>query len=582
MKHKLLTGIVLAASLALSGCTIFNPTPTPAPEEPLFHFVDSVVKLQPGETYNIDFEYKNIEFNEDKITWATDNQEIASIDTTHLVVTAVDFGTTFIHAYAKDKNTNVDFHDSLKIVIKNPDQLWDETQDSLRNGAKTLDFYSLNDFHGSTEYNSEQSEPGINYLSSFMKQEMAKNEAGSVFTSSGDMWQGSCDSNLTHGALVNDWMELLNCSAMTVGNHEFDWTIETIKENINHMAFPLISCNIMEIGTETPVDWVEPYTTITKNGVHIGIVGAIGKNLKGDILTKNVKDVEFKDPNPYIVKYADFLREKGADVVLVLLHDSTNAISASTYSHIDGLFGGHAHSRENENYNGVPAIQASCNGKCVGHINMTYDFTNKKVSSSTGEILSSYANVCDKLGEDAETKALYDEYLMSDMLAPKDYVCSTYTGGISRNDIPYVYCDYAAKYYHEFHESDGYEFLCINTNGARAAINSGKQITYADVYKALPFDNILTVMSVLGKDLSYVMNYGVLYAEGQGRTNLSALMEKATDPNKKYYVLTIDYVATYENKSSYVTIEKTYEEDEALPRNILRRYLKDYPTNCNI
>ena len=460
------------------------------------------------------------------------------------------------------------------------EELWDESQDSLRSGKKNLDFYNLNDFHGAVEYNSDLYEPGINYLSSYFKYLKSNNEDGTVFTSSGDMWQGSCDSNLTKGQLVVDWMNLLGFEAQAVGNHEFDWTIDVIKENIAKMDFPLLACNICDIGTNNPVNWTTPYTTVTKKGVHIGIIGAIGETLKTSILSKNVKDVEFKDPNSLIGIYADELREKGADVVLVLLHDSTTAINSSTYEKIDGLFAGHAHTRENETYGGVPAIQAGSNGKYIGHISLEYDFSTNAVVNSSGEYF--YGSNSISYGIDAETKTLYDGYLNSEMLAPKYEVVSSYTGGISKENIPSLYNYYEYRYYNEFHSSDNYEITAVNTNSARSEIPSGKAITYGDIYKALPFDNTLCVISILGSNISRVCNYGYFSTPSIDVASYSDISNMCNEPNKKYYFLTIDYIATNEAKSRYVTIEKVYEEEAALPRNIVSKYLSGYPSNAHM
>jgi hypothetical protein len=54
-----------------------------------------------------------------------------------------------------------------------------------------------------------------------------------VFLSSGDMWQGGSSSNSTKGKIVTDWMNYLGFEAMALGNHEFDWGTDAIRENVD-------------------------------------------------------------------------------------------------------------------------------------------------------------------------------------------------------------------------------------------------------------------------------------------------------------------------------------------------------------
>ena len=97
------------------------------------------------------------------------------------------------------------------------DGLWDNSQDYLRTGTKNYSFYNLNDFHGSVEQNLDNMEVGISYLSNYLKREQENNpETGYIFTNSGDMWQGSADSNITRGKLVIDWLNSLNCRAQAI------------------------------------------------------------------------------------------------------------------------------------------------------------------------------------------------------------------------------------------------------------------------------------------------------------------------------------------------------------------------------
>lgn len=517
------------------------------------------------------------------VTWSSLDDNIASVSSTGLV-NALAVGNTTITVTTTDGGFTATCLVRVNPNNEDPNNFWDDSQDSLRFGTKNIDFYSFNDFHGATEFDEDNSEPGIKKLSTYLKNAKDDNPEGFVLTSSGDMWQGSADSNITRGRLVNDWMNLADFSAMTLGNHEFDWTINIINANQATAEFPFLACNIIEDDTNQPVNWVEPFTTITKNGVHIGIIGAIGEGITSDILASNVEGLTFANPEPYVVSWAQYLRNNGADVVLYLLHDTVTNISSLEGNAVDAIFGGHSHegqSSPSSSYS-TTAIQAYSNGKDVGHIDLTYSFTNESVTSSEGEILDTRSFRISSLADDPETASMYQTYLDNEISVIKDEVRLPNGQGIEKSDIPNVYNQYAYRYFKEFKDTtDAYEIFMVQTNYARSAIASG-DITYGMIYKALPFDNALYLVSVRGSDISGTLSdYGIFYVPSQSSQISGSSLYNYLTPSETYYILTVDYIALKYPHCNVMNVVETYTEENALPRNIVSRYIPGYPTNIN-
>lgn len=525
------------------------------------------------------------------VQWSSSNDDVASISNTGLI-TGIDVGNVTITVTTVDGG----FYDSCQVRVnqkQEPSNFWDTTQDSLRYGTKDLDFYSMNDFHGAVEFNDEAYEPGINKLSTYLKNAKADNPEGFVLTSSGDMWQGSADSNITRGRLVTDWLNVLDVSAMALGNHEFDWTIDVIKSNMASSEFPLLACNIIEDSTQQPVDWVEPYTTITKNGVHIGIIGAIGEGITSDILSSNVEGLSFANPEPYVISWADYLRDNGADIVLYLLHDSVTDISTLEGNAVDAIFGGHTHKGENTleddpgmPYN-TPAVQAWSNGKDVGHIFLRYDFANEEVVSDSyspnAEVLDTRSFQLSSLIDDPETASMYQEYLDNEISAIKNEVRLEDGPGIAKGSIPNIYNQYAYRYFKDFKDTtNSTDIFMVQTNNARAAIPAG-DITYGDIYKALPFDNSLYLATVKGSDITGTLyNYGTFYLPSQNSNISGSNLDDYVVASQTYNILIIDFIAQKEYFCDVINVVEMYTEENALPRNIVSRYIPGYPGNVNL
>ena len=456
-----------------------------------------------------------------------------------------------------------------------PEIVWDASQDSLRTGTQTVDFYNINDLHGSIELSGN--EPGIAKISTYLKERKTANPGGYVFVSTGDMWQGSADSNITKGKLIVDWMNYEGCSAMALGNHEFDWTTDSILANQERANFPFLACNIINKETGKAVDWAEPYTTITRNGVHIGIIGAIGEGITSSIISTNVRGLTFDNPDGYVVKWSNYLKENGADVILFLYHFAPENTNSSLGKYVNGVFGGHDH-KEAKTYlsNSVPVLEAQANGKGVSRISMRYDFSKKEVSYGTCNNSQIYPNYYE---DNPEVVAIKNQYadqinaIKNEQVAEISYYMDAYS------DIPLLYDRYAFQYYKN-EVAGNKDIKFVVTNNARAGFNAGI-VTYGDIYKALPFDNYLTLCKATGRNIRQIATYG------SSRWYLPGVSESLIDrndvknymsDNDTYYFLAINYISESDNYSSWMSIEETYTEEGALPRNIVKKYMGiEYP-----
>ncbi len=453
---------------------------------------------------------------------------------------------------------------------------WDDSQIELRAGTKELDFYNLNDTHGAIENTSE--EPGIAKIATYLKNKKDANPNSYVLTSSGDMWQGSADSNITRGALMTDWMNYMGFSAMALGNHEFDWTIDSITQNQQIANFPFLACNIIDNSTNEEVDWVDPYTTITRNGIRIGIIGAIGEGITNSILASNVKGLTFANPDTYVEKWSKYLKDNGADVILYLYHGSTDEMSDYIGTYCDAAFGAHNHKNERRTIGrrGVPAVEAGSNGKYIGHINLKFNFSEKKVSwGNYGYDNSGLSRMSDD-GGTLEIKAKYANQINT--------VKNEQVARISRKldsfyDVPHYYNRYAYRYYNDTVENPQNIYAVVTNNG-RADISSGI-VTYGSIYKALPFDNSLVLFHASGRSIkritSYASSHWYIPTVSENTINYDNAAQYFQN-DTTYYILTINYISENESYSSWLRPDHEFLEDEALPRNIFKHYLSiEYP-----
>ena len=225
-----------------------------------------------------------------------------------------------------------------------------------------VDFYNINDLHGKIA--DGENHPGVDELTTYLKKAKKTNDH-TVLLSSGDMWQGTSESNLTKGLLTTDWMNSVGFAAMALGNHEYDWGEDPIKENVHLAQFPILAINVYDRTTNKRVDYCKSSTIVKKGDIKIGIIGAMG-DCYSSISADKVKNVYFKTGNDLtklVKEESTKLRSQGADYIVMLLHDgfeqsksnSTTSVTArdlkSYYDvalsdgYVDLVFEGHTHQR---------------------------------------------------------------------------------------------------------------------------------------------------------------------------------------------------------------------------------------------
>ena len=402
----------------------------------------------------------------------------------------------------------------------------------------TIDFYALNDFHGAVEYQAGK-QTGLSRIGKYLLDIKEKKPDTTVILSSGDMFQGSVDSNLNHGALVTDMMIAIGFDSMTIGNHEFDWGEEAIRNNQKNMKFPLLACNIFYKGTETSPDYLRPYTTFMKGDIKIGVIGAVQAGIGTSILRSISDKFDFVSPNKYIQKYSDILfKNENCDAVVLSTHDGnyssykalTENSSVSGRKYIDGLFLGHDHQLYNDVENGVPYVEGYSNGKMISHIALT--IKNHKVIDYSNDVISTI----EKCYEPADSlEAIYAKYLpeidkIKNTVVGKTttYLSKTTLGQIASKSIHY----YINKHTDEF--DFRVDFAGVNAGGVRSTIAAGN-VTYGMIFQVFPFDNNVVCADVDAYGLSLYQSYAGNYSYTGQQPTLGS--------DNLYHVGTINYVS---------------------------------------
>lgn len=455
-------------------------------------------------------------------------------------------------------------------IDANGDNICDSCDEPLFAEDNTaVDFYSVNDLHG--KYLDTDEQPGVDNLTTYFKQQKQNNQ-NTFFLSLGDMWQGSAESNSTHGALATEWMNEIGFSCMVYGNHEFDWGEDAIRENVELAEFPFLAINIYERDTNTLADYCEPSLMLTAGEVQIGVIGAIG-DCYSSISADKTRDIYFKTGaqlSRLVKDESTKLRNQGADYIVFAVHDGYDAYDESlSNGYVDLVFEGHTHSsyKKVDKY-GVHHLQGGGENKGISHARVVFDETETAMSISAQTIPNrTYANYA----PDDVIDRLVEKY--RDQIGDPNAVIGYNSRYRSSNEL----CETVARLYYETGIAEwGNQYPIVLGGGFLRArspydIPAG-DVTYAMLFSIFPFDNEIQLCSVKGDSLrdnffftsnnSYHIYYGSYGAE----------VQNSIDPTATYYIIVDSYTSQYAPNRLTVIASYTF---DVMARDLLKQYVAD-------
>ena len=439
----------------------------------------------------------------------------------------------------------------------------------------TIDIYGSNDIHGAVLEDLDDNRCGVGKFATYFKEK--GDQPNTLLIDQGDTWQGSIYSNYNHGNLITDVMNYIHFDAKSVGNHDFDWGVEYLKNNTarkyNGYGVPVLAGNVYDYNFDTKVVGnvqqsdigVKSVTYTLENGLKVGILGGIGSDQITSISSNFTREIAFTNHIDFIKEEATHLRnDENCDVIICSIHTGEESVRYNGLSdYVDLVLCGHTHQRESSHEDNLYYVQSNAYTQSFSHTTLTFDKTKKSVTKTkidyiyASDISSTVATI------DAGVQNIIDTYLDELDTAANEVLANNVTGNFYRgqyaeNLMAKAMFDEAAK--------EGYGDICLSfVNDARADL-LGRQWTYADLYQSFPFDNTVYIANINGREfLTEVVNWNYIYRNPSFTNN-------AIDPNGTYKIAVIDFIYLHTNKyrnydffpqtagTSTTTLNKNYRE----------------------
>ena len=258
------------------------------------------------------------------------------------------------------------------------------------------------DMHGniwgfSYEDSKESTNNGMSRLYTFIESER-ETHPGLILLDAGDDIQGTimtddlANKNPDELHPVIAAMNFMGYDAMTLGNHEFNWGITSMKKILSKADFPVLAANVKNAKGKYVTG--AGTTIINRDGVKVAVIGVVTPDVPiwdggkegiedyifesaayavKDEIAKLDKDVDIIIVSAHMGTYAEFDEDNGSDSGLKILEVNPE---------VDVLQLAHNHSIVKESYNDVPVVATRNGGRDIAKVVLTLDDDNNIISST--------------------------------------------------------------------------------------------------------------------------------------------------------------------------------------------------------
>ncbi len=456
-----------------------------------------------------------------------------------------------------------------------------------------------------------------------IKKDMESKGYQVIMLDAGDIIQGNALAKYDKGKSCIKFMNAVGYDAATIGNHEFDYGIDVLKDRITEAKFPFVSSNI--VYSDTGKTFVEPYIILEKPYGKIGIIGMTTPETKTSAMPKYVSDLNFLEGRVLIAStqmYVSKLIAEKCDLIIALGHmgSSDSCIGNRSEDIIDNVNGidifidGHDHKVKNNVVGHALQVETGSFTEHLGCI--VYEdgkWTEKMIS--LGEYTKADRNV-EKLVNNASYNV--EQNLSAPVGEAVNDMSGEFMPGLRNQEMTMGdFCSDAILWQSnqilgQDKKADG----CIVNGGAiRTGFNAGK-IKVRDVQSVFPFDNEMWVLTLKGSKLleiieastqrtpgemggfpqvagiEYTLNLTVPYENGPqypnslfyapaapgSRVTIKSVGGKAFNPDAEYRIVVFSFIKAGGDSYGGLTTDNAIVDAESLgvlDNECLQNYITD-------
>src|SRR5438094_4250740 len=274
---------------------------------------------------------------------------------------------------------------------------------ALESDTVCISILHTTDLHGhilpTADYNGDPDFGGLARCAAQIRRWRRENP-NSILIDVGDVYQGTEVSLRSKGELMIDLFNYLKYDAWIVGNHEFDWGIETFIDALQRSAMPVLAANTVLNGkpagafsdSQHPFAKIQPFILKEIAGIKLAIIGITTPGMPFWLGPEFTRGIEFQNPVEPVRRAIAAAKREGSDAIVLSGHmglkmrtggdDFANTVMALTSEFPEAavFIAGHTHQAiPSRLTNGMLFTQADHFGIHVGRVDLLFGRNSKKL-----------------------------------------------------------------------------------------------------------------------------------------------------------------------------------------------------------
>jgi len=373
--------------------------------------------------------------------------------------------------------------------------------------AAELTILHLNDVY---EISPKGGKGGLAEVTTLIKKERARAK-NTLTTFGGDLLSPSVMSGLTKGAQMVELFNAIGVDAAGLGNHEFDFGPDILRQRISQSTFPWIATNTEEVDGK-PFGGTRRLIVKQFEGLKVGIFALLAEETA--YLANTRGKVKFADIFGAAKGAVKALREQGADIVIAITHldFAKDRALARKVRGIDVILGGHDHHALSAYEDGTLIVKAGSDAHFLAVVDLEIEKKVKKgkekISVSPEWRFLSTAGIKPD-AEMAKAVKSHEDRLGS---ALDQVIGKTAVEMDSRRDAVRTRETRIGNLITDALRADlSADVALFNGGGIRGnrVYDAGAALTRRDILSEMPFGNVNVLIEVSGKDLREAMENGL-------------------------------------------------------------------------
>ncbi len=418
---------------------------------------------------------------------------------------------------------------------------------------------------------------------------LRKEKSSSLLLDGGDMFHGTNEANIEKGQGVVEIANQMGYTAMTIGNHDFNFGLDRLMEISSCLNFPMLTANIYKEGKPL----FKEYEIVEVGGKKIGIFGLTVEDALSFTNSRDTKGVTIESPIKCAEKTVSVLK-KQTDAIILISHlgDENDKKLIDKVAGIDLILCGHNHFayKKADKYKDTYLVEAGGYSTHVGLAKMYFK------NGSVKKVVWSLHRTKDSSKADKKAKEIADKY---EAIAMKDAQIKVGQTMVKLDGIRFHLRSQETNFGNLLADAmkdiGNADIALMNGGGIRESIPQG-EINLYKIGKSLPFVNSLVTVEMSGEKIHSCLergirqypnsgsNGGFLQVSGMsftfdaskpvGQRVTSVLVNGKPLDNKKYYkVATNDYL--YNGGDNYEEIKDSKLISKGtLLKDILAEYIR--------